>query len=298
MMQRMEAELAVVGPGSVGAFFAAHAATLGRRVVACARRPFSEYVVESEIHPVRTPATVVTDPAEIDGPVPFVLVAVKAHHTEAASEWLRRLCGPDTVVVAAQNGLEAEERLTPYVNGAEVVQSVVYCTTELVAPGHTKHYGAGWLWVPARPSMERFAALYAGAGCEVRVSDKYLTEAWRKLGLNVTTNGVTAITRRRLSVFARPDVAALGERLLAEAWTVARAAGADLDPQTAASHIPMMPKLPGDPGTSTYYDRVAGRPTEHDAIYGSVVRAGRRLGIPTPFNETVWALLAAGDDES
>jgi 2-dehydropantoate 2-reductase len=292
----MSTDLAVIGPGAVGAFFAAHAAAHGTDVVSAARRPFTEYVVESERHPVRCTARVVTDPASVREPVPFVLVAVKSHHTPDVLGWLDRLCGPSTVVVAAQNGLEARERLEPYVNGAEVVQSVVYCTTELMEPGRTRHYGAGWLWVPETPSMRRFAALFPSEGAEIRPTDRYVTELWRKLGFNITTNGITALTRRRLSVFAREDIATLGARLLAETWTVARAAGADLDPASGADQIPMMATLPGDPGTSTYYDRMAGRPTEHDAIYGSVVRAGRRLGVPTPLVETVWALLAAGDD--
>lgn len=293
----MAVELAVVGPGSVGAYFAAHAAARGTSVVACARRPFDEYVIESERHPARGPAHVVTDPSTLDGPVPAVLVALKSQHTADAAGWLQRLCGPDTVVVAAQNGLEAAERLAPFVNGAEVVQSVVYCTAELVAPGHVRHYSSGWLWVPDTPSMHSFARLFAGSGAEIRPTPTYVTELWRKLGFNTTTNGVTALARKRLAAFARDDMATLGTRLLAEAWTVAQALGADLDPTTTAQYMTMIATQPGNPGTSTYYDRMAGRPTEHDAIYGSMVRAARRLGIEVPVTETVWALLAAGDDD-
>ena len=292
----MTTELAVVGPGAVGGFFAAHAAAHGTSVLSAARRPFTDYVVESESHPVHCPARVLTDPTRVEGPVPFVLVAVKSHHTPDIADWLDRLCGPGTVVVAAQNGLEAAERLGPYVNGASVVQSVVYCTTELIAPGHTRHYGAGWLWVPDTPEMHRLARLFPERVASIRPTTDIVTELWRKLGLNITTNGITALTRRRLSVFGRADIAELGTRLLAEAWTVGRAGGAALDPAEAAERIPMMATLPGDPGTSTYYDRMAGRATEHDAIYGAVARAGRRLGIATPLVDAVWALLAAGDD--
>jgi 2-dehydropantoate 2-reductase len=43
------------------------------------------------------------------------------------------------------------------------------------------------------------------------------------------------------------------------------------------------------------YDRRAGRPTEHDAIYGAVVRAARRLGLDAPLARAMQTLLAAGD---
>lgn len=248
----MGTELAVVGPGSVGAYFAAHAAARGTSVLACARRPFTEYVIESERFPVRGEARVLTDPASVQATVPYVLVALKSQHTADAAEWLRRLCGPETVVIAAQNGLEAAERLAPCVNGARVVQSVVYCTAELMAPGHVRHYSSGWLWVPDTPEMHAFASLFAGSGAEIRPTPAYVTELWRKLGFNTTTNGVTALSRKRLAAFAREDIALLGTRLLAEAWTVARALGADLDPTTTAQYMTMIATQPGNPGTSTY----------------------------------------------
>jgi 2-dehydropantoate 2-reductase len=141
----------------------------------------------------------------------------------------------------------------------------------------------------------RFAALYEGSQAEMRVTEQYHTELWRKLGLNATSNGVTALTRKRFNVFEDPRIGELGERVLLEAWTVGNADGADLDLGTVPGISKFLAKQGEESATSTYYDRMAGRPTEHDAIYGAIVRAGARLGVPTPFNETIWALLAAGD---
>ena len=290
--------VAVVGPGSVGGFFAAHLAAAGRDVVACARRPFDHYVVESETAPVaETPARVVTSPDGIEGgPVDWVLVGVKAHQTEGAAEWLDRLCGSTTSVVVMQNGVEGEERLAPYVNGAEVVAAVVYCGASLPEPGHVHHTSTGWLIVPERPISLRLAELFEGTGAGIRVSAEYPTEAWRKLGINVMANGVTALTRQPMRVFRRPDVSELGFHLLDECWTVARAEGAALTSADARIIMERMAQA-GDERTSTLQDRLAGRPTEHDALYGAVMRAGARHGIPTPYAETVSALLAAGDDD-
>ncbi|MGW1892340.1 ketopantoate reductase family protein [Streptomyces sp. NPDC002004] len=51
--------------------------------------------------------------------------------------------------------------------------------------------------------------------------------------------------------------------------------------------------MPAESGSSMLWDRLAGRPLEYDARNGAVVRAGARLGIPTPHNETATALLEA-----
>jgi 2-dehydropantoate 2-reductase len=288
-------EVAVVGPGSVGAFFAAHLAASGRDVLACARRPFDEYVIESPSAPARAPARVVTDPRDVDGTAEWVLVAVKSHQTDAAAPWLDRLCGPATTVVVVQNGIEGEERLTPLSGAAQVVASVVYCATELMAPGHVVHRQSQMLIVPEREVSHRFAALFDGTPIEIRVTDAYITEAWRKLGINVMANGVTALTGRPLGVFHRPDIELLGRRLLLETWTVAAADGAELGPADVDTFFAGFDQVDPEGPTSMLQDRRAGRPTEHDALYGAVIRAGRRLGVPTPMAETVGALLAASD---
>jgi len=286
----------VVGPGSVGAFFAAHLAAAGRDVVACARRPFDEYVIESASMPARAPALVITDPSDVDDKADWVLVAVKSHQTDATAPWLDRLCGPDTTVVVLQNGIEGEQRLAPLSGEAEVVASVVYCAAELIAPGHVVHRQSQTLIVPEREASVRFAALFDGTPIEIRVTDAYLTEAWRKLGINVMANGVTALTGRPLGVFHRPDIERLGRRLLLESWAVAAADGAELTPADVDAFFAGFGQVDPEGPTSMLQDRRAGRPTEHDALYGAVMRAGSRLGIATPLAETVGALLAAIDD--
>ena len=290
------AEVAVVGPGSVGAFFAAHLAASGRDVVACARRPFDEYVVESPSAPTRAPAHVVTDPGNVEGKAEWVLVAVKSHQTDGAAPWLDRLCGPDTTVVVMQNGIEGEERLAPLCGAAEVVAAVVYYATELMAPGHVLHRQSQMLIVPEREASQRLAALFDATPIEIRVTDAYLTEAWRKLGINVMANGVTALTGRPLGVFHRPDIELLGRRLLLETWAVAAADGAELTAADVDAFFEGFGQVDPEGPTSMLQDRRAGRATEHDALYGAVIRAGARLGIATPLAETVGALLAAIDE--
>ncbi len=284
----------MVGPGSVGACFAAHLIAVGHDVVSCARRPFDRYEIESKEVPVSVAARVLTDPAEVTGPVDVVFVGVKAHQTAGAAGWFANLCGPQTTVVVVQNGIEGEERLTPYANGGTVVPAVVYCGAELLSPGHVAHASRLELFLPDTPAAHAAAALFDGTPAKVVATPDYLTESWRKLGLNVVVNGLTALTQRTIDVLARPDLAEVARAILAECWTLAEADGAKLNAAAADPVVNQLMKAPGG-GTSMYYDRRDGRPTEHDALYGAVVRAGQRLGIPTPMNAAIGAIVSAGD---
>ena len=293
--------IALVGPGSVGTYMAAHLAAAGHDVIACARRPFSEYRVDSREAPVQAPARVATDPEAIDPSwTPrFVLVCVKAHQTSGAASWLARLAAPGTTLLAVQNGVEGVERLTAYAQGAEVVASVVYCGAELLAPGHVRHYTAGLLITPDVASMRELAAATETiSGLTVRPSADYVDQAWRKLGANVVANGITALTRRRGVDLAEPGVADLVRGLLAETYAVARAEGATLGDGDVDKFVDALTTRPLTGGTSMLYDRLAGRPTEHDALHGAVVRLGAQHGIETPLVAALDTLIAAGDAAS
>lgn len=282
----------MVGPGSVGAVFAAHLSATEHDVVACARRPFDTYRIESQEVPYEGPAAVTTDPAALDGdPFDWVLVGLKAHQTEGARAWFERTCGPDTTVVALQNGIEAVDRLAPLVAGAHVIPSVVYCGAELVEPGHVKHGRSMRLIVPDDDAGARLAELFAETPAEIDPSPTHLTSAWVKLSINAVANGLSALSGRDMRVLGDDLMAPVATRLMTEALTVGRAEGADLDLDGVADRIAAMSRNPVR--TSMLQDTDAGRLTEHDAIQGAVLRAASRHGIDTPVTQTVHALLAA-----
>ncbi|MGW5448753.1 2-dehydropantoate 2-reductase N-terminal domain-containing protein [Streptomyces asiaticus] len=58
------------------------------------------------------------DPAQADGAVDLVFLAVKATQVEVAAPRLTALCGADTVVCVLQNGVEQESMVAPHLSGA------------------------------------------------------------------------------------------------------------------------------------------------------------------------------------
>lgn len=287
--------IAVVGVGSVGGYFAAQAQLAGHPVTLCARTRFDRLVVESGGEEIVVEGPVHTDPRDV-APVDWVLLAVKAHQTEAAAPWLRALCGPDTVVVVLQNGVEHRERVEPLVAGAEVVPTVVRYGGETTEPGRVKHYTYGYLYVPESEAGHRLAALFEGSDARVTPTSDFEVEAWSKLVTNVAANAIPALTEQRFPVFRRPDVAKLAEGLMRECIEVASAAGVRLDPGIAASEVTRLAALPDNVGSSMLYDRLAGRELEYDALNGAVARIGTRNDVATPLNEAMVALLGAISD--
>ena len=121
-----------------------------------------------------------------------------------------------------------------------------------------------------------------GTSLHVLLSDDFATLAWRKLLLNVIANPITALTLQRQSVLRRDDVHALCLEIMAEAIAVAKADGVNLTDGDAARTMATLFSYSGDLGTSMYFDRLAGRRLEVEALTGSVVAAGARHGDSAP----------------
>jgi 2-dehydropantoate 2-reductase len=278
--------VAVVGPGAIGATMAA--AVRGADLVLCGRTRHDRLVVERDGGASTiVPGPVLTDPAAA-APVDVVLLAVKAHQSEASAPWLAALCRPGTVVVVLQNGVEQRELVGPHVRGATVLPAVVWVPVEAVAPGHVRVRGDIRVTLPDEPAARPIAEHIEG----VELAGDFATLAWRKLAINAVA-GLMVLSGRRAGMFRRPDVRELARALAAETLAVARAEGADLPDSAADELVDEFAAYPEDLGSSILFDYEAGRVLEWDARNGVVARLGARHGIATPVSDVIVPLLAA-----
>jgi 2-dehydropantoate 2-reductase len=285
--------IAVVGPGAVGTTFGAAAERAGCDVTLCGRRPAAPPVVDlpnGDEHALA--GRVIADPARA-APVAWVLLAVKTHQTAGTADWLAALCGPETVVAVLQNGVEHRELVGPLAGPAAVLPAIVWCPSEMVAPGRVRQRGPARLSVADEPAGTALAALLDG-GAQVDVVADFRTEAWRKLCLNAVAAPMV-LAGRRAEVYREPGQLELARSIAEECVEVARAEGARLGAETVDEVIAQVEGFPADLGTSMLFDRLAGRRLEWEARNGVISRLGATHGIPTPVSDAIGPQLAALD---
>lgn len=288
-----EQSVAIIGSGGIGGFLAGELAGAGRDPVLCVRTPIPSLTIEEKGVAREVPVRIATDPADV-APARWILLTTKGQDTAGAGPWLQRLAVPGTTIVVVQNGIEHEERVRPVAGTAAVMPSIIYCSVERVSPGRIVYHGLSRLIVPAGPDAPALADLFAGTRFEIVIEPDFRTAAWRKLLSNLAANPITALTLRRTRVFREEDsVLALAADLLAEAVRVAAADGAALTAADAETIAAGFANLTAGGGSSMLYDRLTGRPLEHEHITGAVVRAAERHGIEVPLNRAILALLRA-----
>ena len=271
--------VAVLGPGAVGGALAVRLALGGERVVCVAREESAEAIGRAGLTLRHGEAVLRTRPratGRLDEPVELLLVTVKA---PGLPDSLERVGTESALVLPLLNGLEHMEPLRarfPGVVAATIGRFEAYredaTTIVQKSPGAVVTVAGG----------ERVAALER-AGVEVRPGGSEQDVLWEKLARLAPLAALTAVTQRRVGELrGDPRLRAA----LDEACAVAAADGAETSP---AAQWAIIEAMPFDLTTSAARDVAAGRPSELDAIAGAVVRAGRRLGVPTPTLEQLLA---------
>jgi 2-dehydropantoate 2-reductase len=287
--------VAVIGAGAIGGVVADAAAGSGHDVTVCVRTPIDSLVLERDGQVRPLPVTIAAETALLPkGPADVVFLTVKATDTAEAGPWLARLCGPDTLIASAQNGLDHEARLAPYLPAGQVAPALAYIAAERLGPGRVLFLAGNRLVVPVEVEAIVVEAV-GGGGLVVRGAADMRTAVWQKLLGNLVANPVTALTMRRIGVMREPGIEDLARGLLLEALQVGRADGARLRDEDVEAVLTGTGQYGDRTGSSMLYDRLAGRPMEHQFLTGEVVRRGVAHAIPVPLNSAVLALLEAAD---
>jgi 2-dehydropantoate 2-reductase len=284
-----------MGAGAVGCYYGGMLARAGHDVMLIGRAQHVEAVRRSGLR-VQTsafdesfPMQASEDPSAIRG-AKLVLFSVKSPDTEKAGAALAPYLEPDAVILTLQNGVDNAERLAATL-GRDVIPAVVYVATEMAGPGHVKHNGRGELVIGRSPASARIAAAFAAAGVPVEVSDNVIGALWAKLIVNCAYNALSAITQLPYGRLVQGDgVPAVMRDVMDECLAVARAAGVDV-PGDMRQAVPQIAQTMPAQFSSTAQDLARGKPTEIDHLNGLVVRKGDALGVPTPANRLLLALV-------
>jgi 2-dehydropantoate 2-reductase len=270
--------VAVMGPGAVGGALGVRMALAGERVVCVARPDTAAAIAAGGL-------TLVTDDGEhterlevterLEEHVDLLLVTVKAYGLDDGISHIRAEPG---LVLPLLNGLEHMDVLRAHF--ANVVAATIgHFEGYRDSPTRIVQQTPGVVNVAATESPEQLER----AGIATRAGGSEKDVLWEKLARQGPIAVLTSVAGETIGELRT------GQRLrlaIEEACAVAAADGArtTFDEQWA-----VIESLPDWATSSTERDVTAGRPSELDAIGGAVVRAGRRLGVPTPTLEEALA---------
>jgi 2-dehydropantoate 2-reductase len=308
--------IAVVGAGAIGAYWGAAMQRGGADVHLIARNQHLHAMRKNGVRVLSERGDFVAyphatdDPDEI-GPVDYIFLGLKAHSYPSSGPLVEPLLGPNTAVLAAQNGIPwwyFHELPGPYTGrrveavdpgGAtsavreRAIGCVVYPATTIEAPGVIRHI-EGTRFSIGEPSGEisqRCKALsdaMIAGGLKAPVEADLRNDIWIKLMGNVAFNPLSALTRATMvELCQHPGTRRVVIQLMEETLDIATRVGSTPD-------ISIEKRLRGAENvghhkTSMLQDLEAGKQLELDAIVTAVVEMADLTGAAAPTLRTIHA---------
>ena len=315
-------KFAVLGAGAIGGYVGATLARNGTDVTLIAR---GEHLRAMQSNGVRvesprgnfTSQVEATSDLEAMADADVIFLGLKANSLPEVAPDLARVRRSDALVIGAQNGipwwyfqshggrLDGHRLQSVDPNGVvtraipvdNVVGCVIYCSTELTAPGVIRHIeGTRFaIGTPGDDAAERCRAIsgeFKAAGLKCPIATNLREHIWLKLLGNAAFNPITTITRTTMGELARSSSArAYVRAVMEESAAVAGALGIEF-PVSIDQRIEGGLAV-GDHKTSMLLDWEAGKPLELDCITGAIIEIADLVSVPVPAVRTLHTLTKA-----
>lgn len=242
-------------------------------------------------------------PEEAHG-VDFLIVSLKYGALPGALDNITAVTGENTVIMSLMNGVDSEEIIAEKVGAEHLLHAIIKVASHKENDGYVFNPEAtlGIIFgeVSAPYDSERVQAvldLFSGTGLHYRATDCILEEIWSKFRLNVCNNLPQAILGAGVGCYRDSvHMKAISDGLRAELMAIAEAKGIDISKADVSSGRGSA--VPPTARYSTLQDLDAGRHTEIDMFSGALIRMGKELGIPTPYNEFTYHMIKALEEKN
>ena len=293
--------IAVVGAGAVGGWVAARLALAGNQVMALARKGPAdniEIVEDGECQKVAFD--------RFEGSADLLVIAVKAPALAEAAAAARPLIGQGTLIVPMLNGVpwwflpeplrsvDPDGKIAAALPLEQVIGCVVHASCRREASNRVEvvHAEKLILGEPGGGCGERVASLcslFERAGIRCERSDDVRRAIWYKLWGNATINPLSALTRSTADkLLGDPVLRAFMAEAMDELAAIGSAVGCPIA-ETAEDRMAVTERL-GAFKSSMLQDVEAGRPIELEALLGAPREIARRVGVPTPQLDRIYAM--------
>ena len=299
--------IAVVGAGAVGSFYGAMLARAGHRVTLIGR-PAHVQATTSNGLKLNLATSSETEIIQIEASTELsslhtadlVLFCVKSTDSASVAFQIAPYLAPHALVMSLQNGVENAALIAQHIPHA-VIPSVVYVATEIPAPGFVKHHGRGELVIGTmqisrlsdpQKTLQDIVLLFGSAQVPVQISLNVMAELWSKLMINCAFNAISGLAQIQYEKLAALEsVRNTQTALVKEVIAVAQADGIHLSETVALQAVAQISVTMGSQKSSTAQDMARCKPSEIDHLNGFIVRRGQALGVPTPVNQALFALV-------
>ncbi len=244
----------------------------------------------------------VWSPTQAHG-VDLLIVCLKYGALSSVLDTIHTIVDDHTVVMSLMNGVDSEEIIGQRIGMNHMIYSLIKVASRKddgyrFDPETTIGIVFGEKQEPYHSErIQAIASLFKNTGLHYRTSDYIQEEIWSKFRLNVCNNLPQAILGVGVGCYQDSEhMKFIQDGLRQELEAIADAKGIDLTKADSSSKHGS--QVPAWARYSTLQDLDAKRLTEIDMFSGALIKMGKELHIPTPYNEYTYHMIKALEEKN
>ncbi len=231
-------------------------------------------------------------PSETDFKADLIIIATKFSGLAEARENIKNFVNDDTVILSLLNGVTSEEILAEKYGWDKLLLSYFIGHSAMREGRNIVHDGVSTIVFGSRENsavsenVSRVKKYFDKTGIDYKIPVDMRYSLWLKFMLNVCANQSTAILRMTFGEMLENDkFMEFAVNIMKEVQLIAKAEGVNNTENMIEKTIEHLHTMIPDGKTSMLQDVEAGRQTEADMFAGTIVKLGKKHGIPTPYNK-------------
>ncbi|MBU3587203.1 2-dehydropantoate 2-reductase [Polynucleobacter sp. 31A-FELB] len=229
----------------------------------------------------------------------LVLLCVKSPDTENTMKQVSSIIPKEAVILSLQNGV-ANVEIASSITNNPVYPAVVYVACGMHGQRVLKHHGRGELLVGSinaispheLESLREICTLFESAAVPCEIAPQILKDMWLKFLVNCSYNAISGIGQIAYGEMVKvPEIVKLINGITEEFLQIAAQKGLHIERHEAMAANDAIAKTMSTQISSTAQDLRRGKKSEIDYLNGYIVKLGKEYEIPTPLNESVYAMI-------
>ena len=309
----------IIGAGGTGGVLGFHMTQAGKDVTLIARGEHLKVMQEKGLTLVRqwcrTRQTIRVKASDMDSyeeTPDVVLVCVKGYSLDSVIPFIRRISGPETVVLPILNIFGTGSRIQEQIPDRLVLDGCIYVSANIREPGVLTQHGEILRVIfgvredeeaPAGPAarLPEIEKDLKDSGIAGRQSRQIRTDCLKKFSYVSPVGAAGLFYNAKAKDFQKEGPQReMVKAMMQEVTALAEAMGYGFDDDYVRINLDILSKLEPGADTSMQRDIAAGRSSEIDGLVYEVVRLGEKYGVPVPTYRTASELLKKryGEGES
>ena len=237
-------------------------------------------------------------PETIEEQADLIIVSVKYHHLEETIKSMKNFVGPDTIILSLLNGISSEEIIGKEfgmdkmlygmcvgIDAVRETNKIRFSTTGKVNFGEKVN-------LTYSPRVEAIREIFEKANISYTIPEDMIKTLWWKFMVNVGINQVSAVLKAPYEIFNKAKEAReLMEAAMKEVIELSQKVGINLTEDDIEEFNQVLKTLDPQNKTSMLQDIEAGRKTEVEMLGGQVCEMGKKYGVDTKVNRTLYNII-------